>query len=89
MGDLLKALEVSGKRDNTLIVYLGDHGADLLRGKRTSYEGGLRIPLIIAGSKVKVATYGGGGKYGVGDAGDGKGGGGEGGGGEGPGTRRA
>ncbi len=53
VGDLLKALEVSGKRDNTLIVYLGDHGADLLRGKRTSYEGGLRIPLIIAGSKVK------------------------------------
>lgn len=35
IGDLLEALDRSGKADNTLIVYLGDHGADLLRGKRT------------------------------------------------------
>jgi len=47
IGDLLAALQRSGKADNTMVVYLGDHGADLLRGKRTSYEGGLRIPLII------------------------------------------
>ncbi len=47
IGDLLAALERSGKADNTLVVYLGDHGADFLRGKRTSYEGGVRIPLII------------------------------------------
>ncbi len=46
IGDLLAALRRSGKANNTLIVYLGDHGADLLRGKRTSYEGGVRIPLI-------------------------------------------
>jgi len=47
IGDLLAALQRSGKADNTLIVYFGDHGADLLRGKRTSYEGGVRIPLIV------------------------------------------
>ncbi len=47
IGDLLKTLEQSGKADNTLVIYLGDHGADLLRGKRTSYEGGTRIPLIV------------------------------------------
>jgi N-sulfoglucosamine sulfohydrolase len=47
VGDLLAALQRSGKADNTLVVYLGDHGADLLRGKRTSYEGGVRIPLIV------------------------------------------
>ncbi len=47
IGDLLAVLRHSGKAENTVIVYLGDHGADLLRGKRTSYEGGLRIPLII------------------------------------------
>lgn len=47
VGDLLEALQRSGKAENTLVVYLGDHGADLLRGKRTSYEGGLRIPLIV------------------------------------------
>jgi len=47
VGDLLAALQRSGKADNTLVIYLGDHGADFLRGKRTSYEGGLRIPLIV------------------------------------------
>lgn len=48
VGDLLEALRESGKLDDTLIVYIGDHGADLLRGKRTSYEGGLRIPMIVS-----------------------------------------
>lgn len=48
IGDLLAVLKKSGKFNNTLIVYLGDHGADMLRGKRTSYEGGTRIPLIIS-----------------------------------------
>lgn len=47
IGDLLESLQRSAKADNTLVVYLGDHGADLLRGKRTSYEAGVRIPLII------------------------------------------
>lgn len=47
VGDLLAALEKSGKAANTLVIYLGDHGADFLRGKRTSYEGGLRIPLLL------------------------------------------
>ena len=47
IGDLLRVLRDSGKSDRTLIVYLGDHGADLLRGKRTCYEGGVRIPLIV------------------------------------------
>lgn len=48
VGDLIKVLKKSGKYKNTLIIYIGDHGADLLRGKRTSYEGGLRIPMIIS-----------------------------------------
>ena len=47
VGDLLAALNRSGKADDTLVVYLGDHGADFIRGKRTCYEGGLRIPLIV------------------------------------------
>ena len=47
VGDLLAALDRSGKADNTLVIYLGDHGPDLLRGKRSSYEGGTRIPLIV------------------------------------------
>ena len=47
VGDLLEVLADSGKRDNTLVIYFGDHGADFLRGKRTSYEGGVRVPLIV------------------------------------------
>lgn len=46
IGDLLAALDRSGKANDTLVVYIGDHGADFIRGKRTCYEGGLRIPLI-------------------------------------------
>lgn len=47
VGDLLVLLEKSGKASNTIVIYLGDHGADFMRGKRTCYEGGLRIPLLI------------------------------------------
>lgn len=52
IGELLEVLKRSGKYENTLIVYIGDHGADLLRGKRTSYEGGVRIPLIISDGRL-------------------------------------
>ncbi len=47
VGDLLNALEKSGKASNTIVIYLGDHGADMLRGKRTCYEGGLRVPMLM------------------------------------------
>ena len=47
VGDLLAVLDRSGKADNTIVVYFGDHGADFLRGKRTSYEGGVRVPFIV------------------------------------------
>lgn len=48
VGKLLDVLKESGKGGDTLIVYMGDHGADMLRGKRTSYEGGVRVPLIVS-----------------------------------------
>ncbi|MCH2611463.1 MAG: sulfatase [Pirellulales bacterium] len=47
IGDLLNVLEESGKAENTIVIYIGDHGADMLRGKRTCFEGGLRIPMIV------------------------------------------
>ena len=46
IGLLLETLEITGKQNDTLVIYLGDHGADILRGKRTSYEGGVKVPLI-------------------------------------------
>lgn len=47
VGMLLDSLEASGKADNTLIIYLGDHGAQFSRGKTTNYEAALKIPLIL------------------------------------------
>jgi len=47
IGLLLEELARSGKADNTLVIYLGDHGAQFSRGKTSVYEGGLRVPLIV------------------------------------------
>lgn len=47
IGDLLRVLDETGKADDTLVVYIGDHGADQWRGKRTCYEGGVRVPMIL------------------------------------------
>jgi len=47
IGRLLQVLAATGKAKDTVVVYIGDHGADVMRGKRTSYEGGVRIPMII------------------------------------------
>lgn len=46
--DHLAAAEDAGTiTRNTLIIYLGDHGAQFSRGKTSVYEAGLRVPLIV------------------------------------------
>lgn len=50
VGLLLESLKARGEMDNTLIIYIGDHGAQFPRGKGTVYEAGLRIPCIISWS---------------------------------------
>ena len=47
VGMLLEHLENSGAGADTLVIYLGDHGAQFARGKLTCYESGLRVPLIV------------------------------------------
>ena len=47
IGMLLEELEASGKADDTLIIYLGDHGAQFSRGKTSVYEAGLRVPMML------------------------------------------
>lgn len=47
IGLLLEELKLSGKADNTLIIYIGDHGAQFSRGKTSVYEAATRIPLIL------------------------------------------
>jgi len=47
VGLLLEELESSGHADNTLVIFIGDHGPPFDRGKSTTYEGGLRIPFLV------------------------------------------
>ena len=47
VGQLLKQLHETGKTNNTLVVFIGDHGAQMARGKVTAYEGGMRVPYIV------------------------------------------
>jgi N-sulfoglucosamine sulfohydrolase len=46
-GDLLHQLEADGLSDNTIVFYWSDHGDGVPRGKRSLYDSGLRVPLMI------------------------------------------
>ncbi|MCC5839400.1 MAG: sulfatase [Opitutales bacterium] len=50
IGIILEGLKAMGHYENTIIIFLSDHGSDKLRGKRTVYEGGTRVPMIIHGA---------------------------------------
>jgi len=56
-GDILAALEATGQRENTLIVFTSDHGYHLgdhgLWSKHTTYELATRVPLLFAGPGVR------------------------------------
>ena len=47
IGLVLADLEKLNMRDNTLIIYMADHGGDFPRGKTTCYEGGVKVPMIV------------------------------------------
>ena len=47
IGKTLKLIKDRGLEDNTIVVFMGDNGAALLRSKGTLYEGGLKVPLLI------------------------------------------
>jgi uncharacterized sulfatase len=47
VGDLLNQLRVDGLEDDTIVFFFADHGLGLPRFKRTLYDSGLNIPLII------------------------------------------
>ena len=46
-GDLLGQLEADGLADNTIVFFFSDHGLGIPRHKRTLYDSGLHVPLII------------------------------------------
>ncbi len=47
VGDLLAQLDEDGLTDNTIVFFFADHGLGLPRFKRTLYDSGLHIPLIV------------------------------------------
>ncbi|WP_160149280.1 sulfatase family protein [Roseiconus lacunae] len=57
IGTVLQGLEEHGLTDNTIVVYFSDHGANnLVRHKQMVTEGGLHVPLIIAGPSPYVPS---------------------------------
>ncbi|MHC4889138.1 MAG: sulfatase-like hydrolase/transferase [Planctomycetota bacterium] len=47
VGKILKRLDDEGFTDNTVVIFIGDHGRCHVRGKQWLYDGGIHIPLII------------------------------------------
>ncbi len=47
IGYVLELLERDGLAENTIVIFFGDHGRAMVRGKQWPYESGLHIPLII------------------------------------------
>lgn len=47
VGERLAEIEAAGLAGDTIVVYFGDHGVGLPRGKRSLLNSGLRVPLIV------------------------------------------
>ncbi len=47
VGEILKQLDEDGLTDNTIVFYWSDHGDGVPRAKRSLYDSGLRVPLMI------------------------------------------
>ena len=54
--DVIKALEEDGVLDNTVVFFWTDHGMRLYRHKQWVYDGGVRVPLVVAGPGLKPGT---------------------------------
>jgi len=59
IGRIFKALDETGQRDNTLVVFTADHGLAIgshgLVGKQNVYEHTINVPLVIAGPGIPTA----------------------------------
>ncbi|MCB1018740.1 MAG: sulfatase-like hydrolase/transferase, partial [Acidobacteria bacterium] len=47
IGELLQEIDDAGLRDETIVLFWGDHGVGLARGKRWLYDSGVKVPLIV------------------------------------------
>ena len=49
VGEILAALDRDGLTDSTVVILFSDHGYGLHRHKQFLYEGGIHMPLVVAG----------------------------------------
>ena len=56
VGEILKQLDDDGLADNTIVFYWSDHGDGVPRAKRSLYDSGLRVPLMIRWPKALGST---------------------------------
>ncbi len=47
VGRILKQLEEDGLSENTIVVFLSDHGRPMIRGKNWLYDSGTHVPMVI------------------------------------------
>ena len=53
VGDIVQRLKDEGDLENTVVLFMTDHGISHARGKQFLYEEGLHVPLIIAGPGIE------------------------------------
>ena len=63
VGEILKALNAAGLRENTVVVFTTDHGASFMHSKATLYDGGTKVAMLMqwpgclpAGGRVRSLT---------------------------------
>lgn len=54
VGKIIKKLKDNGLLENTVVFFFSDHGMRMTRNKQFLYDGGLRVPLIIADFTKKI-----------------------------------
>ena len=57
VGEILKQLEDDGLAENTVVFYWSDHGDGVPRSKRSLYDAGLRVPLMIRWPKSLAPSF--------------------------------
>lgn len=56
VGEILARLKADGDAENTVVVFMTDHGISHARGKQFLYDEGLHVPLVMAGPGLASAA---------------------------------
>lgn len=56
VGEVVARLEKEGVLDNTIVLFMTDHGISHARGKQFMYDEGLHVPLVITGPGIEAGT---------------------------------